>query len=312
MLSIVDVSKHDVPLFNMIAIEASALCNRSCVFCPNHGTDRPDEIMPMAMIEKMADELAALRYNGRITTYIYNEPMRDKRFNDVLRLLRSRVPRAHIMVSTNGDYIKSHRDIEKIYDAGADQLLVNIYSASDGCGDPKKQAKGEALAAARYGRMKEWMAAAGADQNKSVYAKVKPGSRIGKVDPKFGISAEMKKIASFELQNRAGNIPWFQPPTEPLDKMCVRPWRMLNINWRGDGILCCNDYHGDVNLGNVASRSLVEVWNAPAMHKYRLYLQNKRRGIALCDKCDFGGGMFPHMIHPVTLGSAKADAEALR
>jgi len=74
---------------------------------------------------------------------------------------------------------------------------------------------------------------------------------------------------------------------------------MLNINWTGQGILCCNDYHGAVDLGNVRDQSLVEIWNSPAMHQYRLHLQNKNRHLPLCDKCDFGGGMFPHMIHPV-------------
>lgn len=31
-----------IKLFNSLAIETGAQCNRSCVFCPNHESNRPD------------------------------------------------------------------------------------------------------------------------------------------------------------------------------------------------------------------------------------------------------------------------------
>lgn len=70
---------------NQICIETSSMCNRSCVFCPNHHNARPDEEMEWSTIEKIVLELKALNYKGRITNYIYNEPMRDKRHLDIIR-----------------------------------------------------------------------------------------------------------------------------------------------------------------------------------------------------------------------------------
>jgi radical SAM protein with 4Fe4S-binding SPASM domain len=107
----------------------------------------------------------------------------------------------------------------------------------------------------------------------------------------------------FKKTNRSGNIQWTAPAlTEPLQKMCVRPWRVLNINWKGDGILCCNDYHGEEVFGNIADRSLVEIWNDMRLHEIRAALQDKDRStVPLCAKCDFTGGAYQHVIQRVRL-----------
>lgn len=293
-------------LFNTIAIETAAQCNRACVFCPNHHTDRPDDYMPMEMIERIVDELRALRFAGRVTNYIYNEPMRDSRCLEIIRLIRRNLPRACIMVSTNGDYLKSADNIEALYEAGVTQLLINVYSASDGDPNPGRVAHGAALAAARYQMLLGWVTTLGLDQESSPYLYARPVARIARVEPKFGVRKEDKNLAKYELQNRSGNIDWFQPGLqEPLARMCVRPFRMLNINWRGEAILCCNDYHGVTNMGNVADHSLVDLWNCDSMNQYRLYLQNKQRNFTLCDKCDYRGGSYTHMVDTVTFGAEK-------
>lgn len=123
---VVDVRTQEYPLFNSICIETAALCNRSCVFCPNHQKDRPDEFMPLELIWKMRDELAAIRYNGRLSLYIYNEPMRDPRLVEIASSFSEHVPRARLMLDTNGDYIKSAKDLKAIVEAGVRQFSINI------------------------------------------------------------------------------------------------------------------------------------------------------------------------------------------
>lgn len=299
-------------LFNTLAIETGARCNRSCVFCPNHETQRPDEYMSLDTIRKMADELAALKYKGRITPYIYNEPMHDERLLYILRLLSSTVPGAHVMVSTNGDYLKRKGHLEALYAAGARQVLVNIYSASDMCGNPTKEARGIVLAQRRAAMIAGWFAELGVDTTRSVYAPAPRGARIGHVEHKYGVTADTTRLAKFELQNRSGNISWFAKPlAAPLPKMCVRPWRVLNINWTGQALLCCNDYHGITDFGNVATSSLTDIWNSPEFNTYRLFLQNKRRDLPLCQNCDYGTGSYPHMVEPVSFGK-HTDKEFLK
>jgi MoaA/NifB/PqqE/SkfB family radical SAM enzyme len=292
-----------VPLFNTLFIETGAMCNRHCVFCPNHNNVRPDEFMDFEVIKSLVDQLAALRYKGRVSPFIYNEPMRDPRIHEFAMLVERKLPSAWFMISTNGDYFKYRTDIMSLLAAGCRSLQINIYSEWDN--NPERRAAGIARAEERLAQMVEMSAELG--DGPHVYRKPRKGKIHLSVERKFGTTADDPRLGgTFELQNRSGNIDWLQPAiTEPLEKGCTRPWRTLNINWRGDAILCCNDYHGVVPLGNVHSQSLENIWNGEGFNKYRLFLQNRRRDIALCSNCDFGGGAYQHMCRPVTFGRDK-------
>jgi radical SAM protein with 4Fe4S-binding SPASM domain len=161
------------------------------------------------------------------------------------------------------------------------------------------------------------------DQDASIYQYVGPNASNCQVVPKWNfqpqIAAGDNKAPTKEhgislrhhIANRAGNIPDFMPAiTEPLEKMCIRPFRAMTVNWRGDVILCCNDYHAEASVGNVMDKSLEELWNDPRYHAYRIKLQKKDRRIHLCDVCDYNGGFYQHNVPHVTLG-AERDAEIL-
>jgi MoaA/NifB/PqqE/SkfB family radical SAM enzyme len=298
----IDVSKGDkIRLFSTLAIETGSLCNRTCVFCPVTKDVRADEYMAMGLIEKMIQELKALRWRGSVINYIYNEPMMDDRYLAIIRYIRRNLPTSCVGMSTNGDFIKNKEQLEELFVSGVTQLVINVYAQSDDSSDEGRRLRGHKHAELRYNRFNDWVAELDLDTKSSVYLYTKPSSRICRVEKKWGITAS-SKLATYELQNRSGNIPWFKAALkEPLEKSCVRPFRILNINWRGDAILCCNDYHGETNFGNIATSSLVDIWNHPNLHRYRVNLQEKdRRLLPLCDVCDYKGGIYPHMVERVT------------
>jgi radical SAM protein with 4Fe4S-binding SPASM domain len=308
----VNVTKQQVRLFNMIAIETSSMCNRHCVFCPNHHNDRPDVLMPMATIDHIVAQLKELNYAGCITWYLYNEPLRDKRLLGIISLVDDQLPRVCQSINTNGDYLKRPEQLVSLFDAGLRQVVINVYSAQDGVGSPAKQAQGIAQAAQRADRFERWIRESGLEPRGSLYTHVPRGTRYAKVERKYGLQEGSQRIGSFEMQNRSGNIEWFQKPLEePLPKMCVRPFRFMNVNWKGDVILCCNDYHGDILFGNVMKQSLVDIWNSDQFNAYRVALLNKDRDIAFCRDCDYSGGSYPHMVENVSFGSKRADKEAI-
>lgn len=267
-------------LFNTVSLEISSRCNRRCEFCPVAYNHRPDERMANVLLLRAAKELSSLHYAGRIELYIYNEPCRDWDFLlQCLSFFRMQVPKATLMIATNGDYIRGSHMIDELYAAGLNQLLINCYSPT------------------LYGKRLAWINALNADisRTKSVYTATGPKSRVidmlDKSDPAaFGSGV-------FGLINRAGNIPDFKPPvTEPLAKMCVKPFRLLNINWTGDALVCCNDYHGEMAYGNLADSTLVELWNSPVLNTYRRNLYARTRQQPLCDVCDCHAGAYPHMV----------------
>jgi MoaA/NifB/PqqE/SkfB family radical SAM enzyme len=280
----VDLSKGEqVTLFNTLAIETSSACNRTCAFCPNGYFERPDVLMPTSLITKLLLELQALKYCGRIEFYMYNEPTKDKRLPEILCEARRRVPGACLMINTNGDYFHGPLGINYLFKNGLNQMQINVYSH-----------------AKRFQELREWVTGLGLDQKASLYQNIGPWRQACQVIAKYTIVPNTKDSdleGPNHLSNRAGNIPGFRAPlTQPLAKSCTRPFRLLNINYKGDGLLCCNDYGGEVTFGNANERSLVEIWNHPVLNTYRARLQSKDRHTKLCDVCDFKGGPYLHMV----------------
>jgi MoaA/NifB/PqqE/SkfB family radical SAM enzyme len=262
-------------LFNTLCLEISARCNRRCVFCPVAYHVRPDEVMPYELQRKAYKELAELNYKGRIEFYIYNEPMRlkDHLYNSI-EYARKMVPRATLMIATNGDYLKNAEDLWDLYELGLNQVLINCYTAK------------------QYPRAQQWMDDIGVDQEKSVYYPTGPRSKVGQVLDKSDVDSFGSGV--FSLVNRAGNISEFMPAVEePLERMCVKPFRIFNINWKGVALVCCQDYHGKVPLGSLQDRTLVELWRSPILNEYRRRLLLRDRTLPLCNRCDCHAGAYP-------------------
>lgn len=75
--------------------------------------------------------------------------------------------------------------------------------------------------------------------------------------------------------------------TEPLLADCYLPNSQLVINYLANVVLCCQDYFGDVNLGNVRDNSLLEIWKGEKFKQIRNTLHKKaRKDIKLCAKCN--------------------------
>lgn len=267
-------------IFNTLCLEINARCNRKCEFCPVAYNVRPDERLDKNLIDKAVKELAALKYKGRVEFYIYNEPLMDLEYLETTIKQFRESTKACLMIATNGDYVRDPKTLLNLYELGVNQILVNCYS------------KG------LYERRQSWqvfLAEHGVKIDKDVYSVKSSKSKIfwmmDKSNPdKFGQGI-------FRLVNRAGNIPEFIPEiSQPVSRMCTKPFRLLNINWRGEALVCCQDYHGTVSFASLKTSTLVEIWNSPVMNEYRRRLLNKDRSLPLCNKCDCHAGAYPNNV----------------
>ncbi len=265
-------------IFNTVAIEISSQCNRNCKFCPNAYNERPDELIDFSLLVKAAKELREINYKGRIELYIYNEPLKHKKwFLKCLKYLRETVPKSCLMIATNGDYLHSGNEIIELFDLGLNQLLINCYS------------KG------LFVKRQFWIDSlpVNVSREKSVYTVASSKSKTIQILDKSLPETFGKGV--FRLVNRAGNLPNIELKT-PLEKMCVKPFRFLNITWKGNALVCCQDYHERVSYGSLENRTLLELWNHPVMNEYRKRLLKKDRSLPLCCKCDCYAGAYTHNV----------------
>lgn len=87
--------------------------------------------------------------------------------------------------------------------------------------------------------------------------------------------------------NRAGLVKTGRATKLPLKKVCWRPFYQLCVNYKGKGVLCCNDYFSSVETGDLHSESIATIWRSQVMRYYRKMLLLKGRAhLRLCDKCD--------------------------
>src|SRR5262249_28983728 len=130
---------ESVPLFTRIQIQTVSWCNRSCVFCPSGKFPVEKVFMPVEVYHRIIDQLQALNYTGRISPYLMNESLLDKRLPAFIAYTREHCPASWIAINTNGDAL-SEKLLDRLFDAGLNSLDANAYDS------PAQHAKHAALA----------------------------------------------------------------------------------------------------------------------------------------------------------------------
>lgn len=87
------------------------------------------------------------------------------------------------------------------------------------------------------------------------------------------------------INNRAGLVN--TKNQVPITRYCDRPFSQLCVTYEGKVVLCCNDYFGQVEIGDIKTQSIQEVWNDRIYMCYRKeLLKGNRANLDLCKLCD--------------------------
>jgi radical SAM protein with 4Fe4S-binding SPASM domain len=86
--------------------------------------------------------------------------------------------------------------------------------------------------------------------------------------------------------NKAGLI--FERSNRMVHEPCLRPSSQLVINWKGEVLLCCNDYYGKRVFGDVNEETVLDVWNSADFVEIRRKLReyDGRKEVDICRECD--------------------------
>ncbi|MBU9698197.1 radical SAM protein [Rhodobacteraceae bacterium HSP-20] len=111
-----------------VEVETHSYCNRRCDYCPNVVGDRlgPNVRIKPAIWEKLLRDLAEVGYSRFLVLNSYNEPLYDRAILDRIAEARAALPRARIMIYTNGDYLTPSY-VDDLAAAGLDYMHVSIH-----------------------------------------------------------------------------------------------------------------------------------------------------------------------------------------
>lgn len=118
-----------VPPYQVVEVEINKRCNRVCSYCPGSGPRRqePEQRMDRRLYRRILSQLAAVRFCGRLSFHHYNEPLLHPELESLMAEARQVLPRAWLVLFTNGDHLKQAR-YEALLAAGVDRFLVSRHS----------------------------------------------------------------------------------------------------------------------------------------------------------------------------------------
>lgn len=261
-----------------IGVETCAHCNRACHFCPTNNTVfPPKEFMADELFEVIFGDLRSWGYSGGFSLYGHNEALLDARISRLTRRTQEFLPGIHQSLSTNGDKLTLTL-ATVLFDAGARSMLVNCYDDRQGLID-------RMLSIAKHLESLSGFHVHYVGSNAWAFPMhYHPSEKSFTLYDACPFKEGFPRITS-----RAGNVAGFTVLSEPNSRNCERPWTHLHVKYNGNVILCCQDWAEEVVLGNMPGQSLVDIYNGPLAEHYREKLgERDRRGLRLCDQCDWG------------------------
>lgn len=237
----------------LISIETINRCNSSCSFCPANikNETRPFQKMDEALFKKIIAELKELNYSGYLNLYVNNEPFMDKRIEDWYRYAKEQLPKAKMLLYTNGTLLTEERFCKII--PYIDKMIINNYTTTMSL-HPNVQ---------------------------KLFNFVKNTKEYWNKD----ITIQIRYINEI-LTNRSGVAP-NKKELMYNNEICVMPFTDFTIYPNGTVGLCCSDATEKTCLGNINNESIFSVWTGKTYQNLREKIANGRSNYPFCKGCDF-------------------------
>ena len=261
--------------FRTIEINATELCNMSCVFCPR-AFDYPNQNLHMSLdiVDMIIEQLDELPHITKIAFAGRGEPTLHKDFGEMAqRFIDYRDGGRYnlkLQVATNGNRVdKYEKQLRQFND-----VRISVYDES------------KLTVQETYDKYNSW-------GNLTLYDRR---------------TITLDEAAPNTYHNRAGSVVHPIAKTEGVfhpkyGMICEKPLNVVYVSWNGDYNLCCNDWEDIQVLGNIQTETIHQfVTSNENLHKYQKDLLAGRRDHNPCSTCN-------RPVHPrwIDLFSSEVD-----
>lgn len=275
-----------------VAIESHTVCNQACYFCPVSISPRDHYFMPTEFFESIVCQVAKYRETiDGVSMINYNEPTLDRRFLDQIAYIKKH--NLPPFVATNGTGLTPDRADAILQMGGLRHLSINLSTLDQRQYAENRGSKQLAGILRNLDYMKDLDLAPEMEI-------VVLGTADGNLQRDFeDISARFEgsrfEVKSYEIMDRAGNLPVGLRPDESTTRLCgceqtgSRPINWLQINPQGQCVLCCQDYHEKYVVGDLNTETLDQVLSGDRIAQYRrwAYGIEDSPDDFICRKCIF-------------------------
>lgn len=284
-----------------VILEATNACNARCATCPRQYLTRSLGFMEMGLFKRCVTECA--RWDvADICLSNFGEALLDRSiFEKVAYVKGAGIP--YVRIFTNGALLDESA-CNRLLNPGLDELEASVDGFSDevyGIIRPPLQLERVKSNILRFTALnlrrnpKRTSTALNyviTDMNRHEYPQFASFwrqyvDRIDSVDANYWGGALKNKIGT---KRPSVNSESYFP--------CYRLWSELTVLWDGRVSMCCQDFNGEIILGDANDQSLDEIWRGPKITELREKHRASRLGdIPLCKNCLIGReplGWFHH------------------
>jgi Radical SAM superfamily len=229
----------------LIEIETTSYCNRTCSFCPNSLIDRRSDklYMPDDTWDAIVGGLREVNYARTLVWSRYSEPLSERRILQRIREVRAAAPRARICVNSNGDYLDAEY-VRELHDACLDRLWVDIYIPDD----------------------EDYNSDVAHEYNDRFLRRVRRHGRVIATTPELTCSVDcdglemtthVRNLAVLRANDMSGRGGLIQIARKTIRQApCYAPFKHLVVDWDGSLVVCCqlrsdSVKHADAVLGRI-------------------------------------------------------------
>jgi len=272
-------------------IETVNACNARCPMCTIDEWTRKTPIMKDGLYKKLVDEIAEhADVVKRVSLFRDGEPLLDKKMPHRIAMLKDRGI-GEVAFSTNVALL-NEKTAADILHAGLDTITMSIDSL-----------KKEVFEAIRV-RLNIEEVMENALKFIELRDKIRPQTKIwvrmvrqeSNADewPEFEQYWKKKlgpndRVNYHNLHNWGDQLKGFKPVADSYEPNlpCIVLWSLMVIFGDGRVPLCNVDYNNKFPTGDVADKSIAEVWQSTIMNeRRRLHLDGKKAAISICDNCN--------------------------
>lgn len=272
-----------------VEIGISSYCNRVCNYCPNSVVDRRTEkyYMSDGVFNNILWHLEKIKYAEDITIHRYNEPLADWDYA-VRRIaeIRTRIPRARIIISTNGDYL-THERVRVLCSLGVFAVHATYHGPLKigSTTDPNKKLE---LRAKRLGFP---VINAKSDGNYFSITLKTPSKMILEYRVVDFNGQNNSKETGFTVTDRGGSVILHRK--ELRDLPCFAPFSQIQVDYDGSVQPCCNIHsnlpqHANFSIGHINEKTdIFTFWFNRNYKNWRKSLLSYGEKSGPCKYCEY-------------------------
>lgn len=272
-----------------IIIETSNACNAKCIMCPHIKMERKQEIMSQEIFNKIIEDLKKDAINPAV--FILNgfgDPLTDKDIFERIKSLKKEFPDSAVKFYSNFG-LADKNSINSILDSKLDEINISFNGFN--------KENYEEVMKINYNKTLENLENLIEEKNKRKSPlKIRISMTLvsaNEGDEKKFIKKWEKKVDSVSINkihnynNSVGEVSGknkinFKKTTYP----CKYIWNTIVFSVKGDIVLCCLDYEGKYNFGNIAEKSVLDVFYSENFENFRKkHLNNEIKQIGMCATC---------------------------